>query len=229
MAWQNENVVGEGSDNEDDVESLRLQLQRVLHSIQEKNKIIKELWSKNNQYENDPQKFGYVDDTPHYPRELRRFSSRRRVQDEWQNNYNLKLDILKYKGSINVDDFIDWLNTLEMLGNLQQIRMEKMRRSSVPCGHATGNRPYGWPQPTVPAGGCPLRAIAPASDRPLQVVDSPLAGGLRCNRSPLQGGLAVASRPLVGGLGRSWLPLAGSHGQPLLIAVLAANALNDST
>ncbi|RWV83441.1 hypothetical protein GW17_00054944 [Ensete ventricosum] len=106
--------------------------------------------------------------------------------------------------------------------------MEKMRRSSVPCGHATGNRPYGWPQPTVPAGGRPLRAIAPASDRPLQVVDSPLAGGLRCNRSPLQG-LAMASRPLVEGLGHSRLPLAGSHDQPLLIAVLAANALNDST
>ncbi|RWW12857.1 hypothetical protein GW17_00023461, partial [Ensete ventricosum] len=53
--------------------------------------------------------------------------------------------------------------------------------------------------------------------------------GLGCNRPPLQGGLAVGSRPLAGGLGRSPLPLVASHDQPLLLAVIVANALNDST
>ncbi|RZS09928.1 hypothetical protein BHM03_00041060, partial [Ensete ventricosum] len=42
------------------------------------------------------------------------------------------------------------------------------------------------------------------------------------------GGLAMASRPLARGLGRNRLPLATTHGQPLLLIVLTANALNDS-
>ncbi|RWV88459.1 hypothetical protein GW17_00049447, partial [Ensete ventricosum] len=63
--------------------------------------------------------------------------------------------------------------------------------------------------------GAPL-AAAPVGGCPLQVADSPLAGG------PWLQPAAPA-----GGVGRSRLPLAASHGQPLL-AVLAANALNDS-
>ena len=51
-------LIDEDSDRENNVESLRLQLQRLLSSLQERNEIIKELWRKNNQYENDAKEFG---------------------------------------------------------------------------------------------------------------------------------------------------------------------------
>ncbi|RWW06060.1 hypothetical protein GW17_00030638 [Ensete ventricosum] len=64
----------------------------------------------------------------------------------------------------------------------------------------------------------------------------PLSGG---RQPPCKGALATTGRPcrVVGrgqpppcrGLGSSQLPLSDSHGQPLLLAVLVANALNDST
>ncbi|RRT39478.1 hypothetical protein B296_00049644 [Ensete ventricosum] len=59
---------------------------------------------------------------------------------------------------------------------------------------------------TAPRGGHPLWVVAPTGDRPLQVADSPLAGGL----------------------GRSRLPLLASHCEPLLLVVLIAIMLNDS-
>ncbi|RZS14993.1 hypothetical protein BHM03_00046765, partial [Ensete ventricosum] len=94
---------------------------------------------------------------------------------------------------------------------------------SRPCGLAATGRTRGW----RPCWQPPLR-VGRNRSRP-RVAGSPLMGGLGCNRPPLQGGLAMASRPLVGGLGRSRLPLAASHAQPLLLAVLAVNALNGST
>ncbi|RWW69972.1 hypothetical protein BHE74_00022376 [Ensete ventricosum] len=94
---------------------------------------------------------------------------------------------------------------------------------SRPCGLAATGRARGW----RPCWQPPLR-VGRNRSRP-RVAGSPLMGGLGCNRPPLQGGLAMASRPLVGGLGRSRLPLAASHAQPLLLAVLAVNALNGST
>ena len=116
MARRNgKDVVGEGSDHEDDAESLRLQLQKLLCSLQEKNEIIDELQSRHNQHENDVREFTSDDDIPHLPRESRRCRRRNEVQDEWQNKYNPRLDILEFEGKINVDDFIDWLNTVVLL------------------------------------------------------------------------------------------------------------------
>ncbi|RZS03050.1 hypothetical protein BHM03_00033172 [Ensete ventricosum] len=85
---------------------------------------------------------------------------------------------------------------------------------------ATGSRPAKGRPPLRPlvvvpcgraAGGRTLRAVAP----------------YRWPAAPLQGALAATGRPCRG-VGRSRLPLAASYGQPLL-AVLAVNALNDST
>ncbi|RWV83197.1 hypothetical protein GW17_00055233 [Ensete ventricosum] len=90
-------------------------------------------------------------------------------------------------------------------------------RSSL-SGVPLATAPVGWLQPTAPVGGCPLRVVAPTGSCPLQVAGSPLVGG-----HWLQ---PVAP---AGGLGRSRLPLAASHGQPLVLAILTANALNDST
>ncbi|RRT31672.1 hypothetical protein B296_00032014 [Ensete ventricosum] len=52
--------------------------------------------------------------------------------------------------------------------------------------------------------------------------------------APIPYGCAIGSRPYglaahYRGLGHSRLPIAASHGQPLLLAVLVTNALNDST
>ena len=116
MARRNgKDVVGEGSDHEDDAESLRLQLRKLLRSLQEKNEIIDELQSRHNQHENEAREFTSVDDTP-LPRESRRCRRRRNeVQDEWQNKYNPRFDIPEFEGKINVDDFIDWLNIVERI------------------------------------------------------------------------------------------------------------------
>ncbi|RWV98139.1 hypothetical protein GW17_00039035 [Ensete ventricosum] len=62
-----------------------------------------------------------------------------------------------------------------------------------------------------------------------RVAGSPLVGGSWLQPAAPVGGLAVANRPLAGGLGRSRLPLVASHSQPLLLTVIAANELNDST
>ncbi|RZS08408.1 hypothetical protein BHM03_00039370, partial [Ensete ventricosum] len=84
-------------------------------------------------------------------------------------------------------------------------------------------------QPSLRAGR-PLQAVAPAGGSPLQVAGSPLTRGPWLQpAAPTGGGLVVASRPLARGLDRSRLPLTASHDQPLLLAVLAVNALNDST
>ncbi|RWV81837.1 hypothetical protein GW17_00056707, partial [Ensete ventricosum] len=126
----------------------------------------------------------------------------------------------------------------------------------APCGLVAGGRPLrvrreqplaGWPLAIVPCGRaaanrlCRLTAAGRARGWP------PLAGCCPCGRPPLAGGrqppcrgalaetgrpwggLVMASHPLAGGLGRSRLPLTASHGQPLLLVVLAVNALNDST
>ncbi|RWV88231.1 hypothetical protein GW17_00049697 [Ensete ventricosum] len=74
-----------------------------------------------------------------------------------------------------------------------------------------------------------MSPVTSLCDRPLLMASSPLAGGPWLQPAAHAGGLVMASRPLVGGLGRSRLPLAASHDQPLLLAVLAVNALNDST
>ncbi|RRT63359.1 hypothetical protein B296_00037553, partial [Ensete ventricosum] len=93
------------------------------------------------------------------------------------------------------------------------------------CGQH--RRPYWW-QPLAGASWAASCGLA-TSDRPLRVADSPLAGGPWLQPAAPAGGLAVASRRLAGGLGRSRLPLATSHDQPLLLAVLATNTLNNST
>ncbi|RWV96591.1 hypothetical protein GW17_00040683 [Ensete ventricosum] len=92
------------------------------------------------------------------------------------------------------------------------------------CGRAASSRPCG-----LAAADRPLRVVALAGGRPLQVAGSPPTGGPWLQLAAPAGGLAVASRPLAGGLGRSRLPLAARHDQPLLLAILTANALNDST
>ncbi|RWW85104.1 hypothetical protein BHE74_00006250, partial [Ensete ventricosum] len=98
----------------------------------------------------------------------------------------------------------------------------------APCGCIVGSLLRAGRSRPCPQVAAPLRPTAPASGCPLQVVDSPLAGGPWLQPAAPVRGLAMASRHLAGGLGRNRLPLAASHGQPLL-AVLAANALNDST
>ncbi|RRT31989.1 hypothetical protein B296_00043816, partial [Ensete ventricosum] len=45
------------------------------------------------------------------------------------------------------------------------------------AGATLAAAPTGWPQSVAPVGGHPLRAVAPAGDRPLQVASSPLVGG----------------------------------------------------
>ncbi|RWV89066.1 hypothetical protein GW17_00048805 [Ensete ventricosum] len=96
---------------------------------------------------------------------------------------------------------------------------------AAPCGCAVGSllragRARGWP---------PLAGCCPYGWLPLAGGRQPLAGGPWLQSAAPAGGLAVASRPLKGGLGGNRLPLAASHGQPLILAVLAANALNNST
>ena len=77
MARRNgKGVVGEGSDHGDDAESLRLQLRKLLRSLQEKNEIINELQSRHNQHENDARVFTSDDDTPPLLRESRRYRRR---------------------------------------------------------------------------------------------------------------------------------------------------------
>ncbi|RWW48006.1 hypothetical protein BHE74_00045967 [Ensete ventricosum] len=105
---------------------------RVLHSIHEKNEIIEEPQSKNNQYENDFQKFGYVDDTPHYPRELGSFPSRRRVKDKCLNNYNPKLDIPKFEGSIDTARYRAFVGTPSLAP--VDARTRARRRNASMCG-----------------------------------------------------------------------------------------------
>ncbi|RRT60437.1 hypothetical protein B296_00036729 [Ensete ventricosum] len=111
-----------------------------------------------------------------------------------------------------------------------QIEMEKMKEVKRPLRvcrwqpplRVGRNRPR--PRVAAPCGLLPLRAAASC-----RWSTAPLQGAFATTDRPCRGGLAVASRPLIGGLGRSRLPLAGSHDQPLLLVVLAANALNDST
>ncbi|RWW11135.1 hypothetical protein GW17_00025278 [Ensete ventricosum] len=98
----------------------------------------------------------------------------------------------------------------------------------APCGCIVGSLLRAGRSRPCPQVAAPLRPAAPTSGCPLQVVDSPLAGGPWLQPAAPVRGLAMASRHLAGGLGRNRLPLAASDGQPLL-AVLAANALNDST
>ncbi|CAL9135518.1 unnamed protein product [Musa textilis] len=105
--WNEKDVVGESSSHENDVESLRLQLRRLLNSIQEKNKIIEELRSRNDQCKNDVQQFTSNYNTPPHSKKSKRFRTRHVVKDEWQNKYNPRLDISEFEGKINIDDFID--------------------------------------------------------------------------------------------------------------------------
>ncbi|RRT36440.1 hypothetical protein B296_00046287, partial [Ensete ventricosum] len=66
-------------------------------------------------------------------------------------------------------------------------------------------------------GGRPLRAVAPAGDRPLQVADSPLEWGPWLQPAAPARGLAVTNCPLTRGLGRSRLPLATSPSSSLFL------------
>ncbi|RWV84272.1 hypothetical protein GW17_00054023 [Ensete ventricosum] len=100
-------------------------------------------------------------------------------------------------------------------------------------GLAASDRPLrarNWQPPQRAGRSQPRpRVAAPCGRSPLvNGRQPPCRGALAATGRPC-GGVGRGSRPLEGGLGRSRLPLAASHGQPLLLAVLTANTLNDST
>ncbi|RWV77432.1 hypothetical protein GW17_00061738, partial [Ensete ventricosum] len=82
----------------------------------------------------------------------------------------------------------------------------------APCGRPLwvhhGQPLAGWPQTASPAGGRPLRVVAPAVSRPLQVADSPLAGGPWLQPvAPAGGGWPWPTAPLQGALAAAGYPL----------------------
>ena len=55
----------------------------------------------------------WEDDTPPHPREVGRFRWRGRDHYEKHSNFSPKIDVPKFEGKSNVDDFPEWLNTIE--------------------------------------------------------------------------------------------------------------------
>ena len=54
----------------------------------------------------------FDDSTLPHPNDLGRYRVRDR-DDNGYHNFNPKVDILEFEGKTNVDDFFDWLNTIE--------------------------------------------------------------------------------------------------------------------
>ena len=104
---------GQSSARDDEVEYLRIKLQRLERSLQEEEDTIKELRGRQYHPRNRHYEDEWEDDTPPHPREVGRFRWRGRDHHEEHSNFSPKIDIPEFEGKSNVDDFLEWLNTVE--------------------------------------------------------------------------------------------------------------------
>ena len=97
---------------DDEIEALRLQLQRLERRLQERDKVIEELSGSNCHHKEDRDDDSY-DSYGSRHRKFGRYKEKCQYEGESYNCYSPKVDILKFEGKSNVDDFLDWLNTVE--------------------------------------------------------------------------------------------------------------------
>ena len=95
------------SARDDEVESLRLRLQRLEKSLQKKEDTIDELRGRNYHQRNRHYDDGSNEDTPLHPSEVERYRWRGRDHYDEYNNFSLKNQCLESEGKSNMDDFFD--------------------------------------------------------------------------------------------------------------------------